>query len=213
MRKITLPALALAALIVTSCAKEKDGYDKNLTNDTWNLSTATIVNENVDKYVYTNGDPNQTQTSKNTTTISGGVQTEEQYTLNQIVNSADFFTKNVVKSDVSLSYKFEKEGTFSSDRSEKVTSTAYSETNVNENVITQTNEAQVSSSTGLWSWQNTGEQKSQLTFDLGSLQVVSIDKSELVLQLRTSSSNTSKPNSATTLTETETTSVDITMTR
>jgi hypothetical protein len=213
MKKIILPVLALAALIVTSCAKEKDGYDKNLTSDTWNLSTATIVNKTITANVYSDGTDNTTVTSTNTTEISGGVSSREEYNLNQEVGSTDLFTRQIDKSDFSLSYKFEKEGTYKADRTEKLTSVTNESTGTPSSTVTVTNQPATSSNTGLWNWNNTGDQKSILTFDLGSLQVEKITKSELSLKLNTSETEVTKPNSALTKTVTKTNTVSITMTR
>jgi len=213
MKKATLPVLALAALIIASCAKEKDGYDKNLTKDTWTLSTAKTVNETITKKVYTNGDPNTTDTERNTTTISGGESSSEQYQLSQETGSADFFTKQTTVSAISLTYKFEEDGNFQADRSTTLKSTTTESTGIPATTVTVTADPAVSTNTGLWSWQNTGDQKSILSFDLGALQVVTISKSELTLKLNTSSTDVTKPSSSQTKTVTTTTTVDITFSK
>ena len=213
MKKVTLPALALAALIVASCAKKKDGYDKNLTKDTWTLSTAKVVNETIEKNEYTNGTPNTTTTQRTTTTISGGESSVEQYQLQQEVGSADLFQKQTQVSELSLTYKFEQDGSYTADRTEKLKSVTTESTGNPPATVTVTADATTSKNTGLWSWANTGDQKSILSFDLGALQVESITKSELVLKLNTSSTDVSKPSSAQTKTETQTNTVEITMTR
>lgn len=213
MKKVTLPALALAALIVASCAKEKDGYDKNLTKETWNLSTAKVVNENIEKNDYTNGTANTIHTERSTTTITGGQASAEQYQLDQEVGTADLFQKQTKVSELALTYKFEQDGSYTSNRTEKLKSVTTSSTGNPESTVTVTTDATTSQNTGLWSWANTGDQKSILSFDLGSLQVESISKSELVLKLNTSSTDVSKPSSAQTKTETQTSSIEITMTR
>lgn len=213
MIKATLPVLALTALILASCAKEKDGYDKNLTQDTWALSSANVVNTTVTKNVYTDGTPNTTSTQTSTNIIENGSSSEENYSLNQEVGLPDFFTKSTQVSDFSLTYKFEKEGTFQSDRSNELKSTTTESTGVPASTITVTSEPTVSSNTGIWNWNNTGDQKSILTFDLGSLQVDEISKSELNLKLNTSSTEITKPNSAQTKTETNTRTISINMTK
>ena len=213
MRKITLPVLALAALIVTSCAKEKDAYDKNLTKDTWTLSSAKIVKEDIVKNDYTDGTDNTTHTERNTTTIGSGEATIEQYELDTEVGSADFFQRGTQVSSLSLTYKFEQDGNYTSNRTEQLKSTSTESTGNPVTTLTVTAQPTTSSNTGLWSWQNTGDQKSILSFDLGALQVESISKDELVLKLNTSNTEVSKPNSAQTKTETSTTTVSITMTK
>lgn len=213
MKKATLPVLALAALIIASCAKEKDGYDKNLTKDTWTLSTATTVNETVTKRVFTNGDPNTTNTQRTTTTISGGQSSVEDYELDQETGTADFFTKLTTVSALSLTYKFEEDGNFQADRSTTLKSTTTESTGNPATTVTVTAEPSVSTNTGLWSWQNTGDQKSLLSFDLGSLQVITISKSELTLKVNTSSTSVTKPSSSETKTVTSTNNVDITFTK
>lgn len=213
MKKITLPALALVALIVASCAKEKDGYDKNLTKETWTLSDASIVNETVVENDYTDGTPNTTNTQRNTTTIKGGESVNENYQIMTEVGNPDFFTRDIETSDLTITYKFEQEGTFESNTNSKRKSVSHEETGIPITTVTVTEEGTTSSSTGLWSWQNTGDQKSLLSFDLGELQVDEITKDQMVLKLNKKSTEVSKPSSAETETETQTTTVTITFTR
>lgn len=213
MKKVTLPVLALAALIVASCAKEKDGYDKNLTKETWTLSSAKIVQEQFVKNDYTDGTDNTTNTQRNTTTISGGSSSVEQYQLQTEVNSADFFQRQTQVSDLTVTYKFEEDGSFTTTRTEQLKSVTSESTGNPATTVTVTAQPTESTNVGLWSWANTGDQKSILSFDLGSLQVESIKKDEMILKLNTSSTEVSKPSSAETETETQTMSVEITMTR
>lgn len=213
MKKVTLPVLALAALIVASCAKEKDGYDKNLTKDTWTLSDASIVNETFVKNDFTNGDPNTTSTQRSTTTIKGGQSVQEDYQLQTEVGTADFFTRNTETSDLTLTYKFEQEGTYESNTTAKRRSVSHEETGVPIATVTVTEEATTSSSTGLWSWQNTGDQKSLLSFGLGELQVDEITKDKLSLKLNTKSVEVTKPSTAETETTTKTQAITITFSK
>ena len=213
MKKVTLPVLALAALIIASCAKEKDGYDKNLTQDTWTLSTAKTVNQTITGNVYTDGTSNTTSTQTVTTEISSGSSTETNYQLDQEDGTTDQFTRLTQVSDFSLTYKFDKEGTYTANRSEKLRSNTTEATGVPPTTVTVTTQAAISSNTGLWNWNNTADQKSILSFDLGSLQVVKISKSELHLKVSTSATDITKPSSAKTKTVTNTQTVDLTMTR
>ena len=211
MRKITLPALALAALIVTSCAKEKDAYDKNLTKDTWTLSSSSDVQQTVTKTDYNNF-PDETNTQRTTETIGGGKRTVEQYESDETIGAATTFNKNTNIYDFSSSYKFEEEGTFTSTTTQKLTSQiAESDGNPPATTPVSGNENTAINS-DIWAWQNTADQKALLTFALGSLQVESISKSELKLKLNTSET-TVAPSALATVTKTETRTVSITMTR
>lgn len=209
MKKVILPVLAFAAIIVASCAKEKDGYDKNLTKESWKLSSMTSVTENVEKNDYTD-QPDVTVTTRKTQTVSGGQLTNETYGLNQTVGSTDQFQKVSQLYDYSLTYKFENEGTFTSDQSVKMKSETTSNTaNPTPTTQTVTAEATTTSSSGIWSWANTGDQKALFSFDQGSFQVVSIKKDEFVLKLSTSSTEVTKPAPNLTKTETDTKTIDI----
>lgn len=209
MKKVILPVLAFAAIIVASCAKEKDGYDKNLTKDTWTLSSLTSVDESVEKDDYTD-QPDVTVTTRKTQTVSGGQLTNETYGLNQTVGTTDQFQKVSELYDYSQTYKFENEGTYTSNESVKLKSVTTSNTaNPTPTTQTVTAEATTSSNTGIWAWANTGDQKALFSFDKGSLQVVSIKKDAFVLKLNTSSTEVTKPAPNLTKTETNTKTIDI----
>jgi major membrane immunogen (membrane-anchored lipoprotein) len=78
MRKsIYFIAPVVAVLLMSGCAKERDNYDKYLTDGTWTLSTRSSSERKVEQKNYVAAaTPDQTITEETTSNISGGKETK-----------------------------------------------------------------------------------------------------------------------------------------
>lgn len=184
MNKTSLATFVVAGILLASCAKEKDGYDKNLTADTWNYTYGKYDYKTVTEKKFTDGTLNSTKTATTTTTVENGKKVEIINTLEQTVGQADYFLKYTTTWDYTADYKFEKDGSFTSNESEGLRSILTEETNEQPVTTTHSNAPTVISGGGKWFWQNNGEQKAAISVNgLGTFDVVSIKKDEMILEL------------------------------
>jgi|GEM_PF-1241347 len=212
--KVKVLAFAAASILVASCAKEKDGYDKNLTKSAWKVTSGSIVNETVEKHDYTDGNDNTTNTSRITQTLTSSTFVQEEYELDTKVGDPDFFQKQVDNYDMTVAVTFGEDGVSKTDITQALKSVTVSSTGNPEQTTTYTSLPATSSNSGYWSWSNNTDQKAYLTFGfggIGSWVVESITKDELVLVMNTSSTEINKPSSAETETVTKTITAKITL--
>lgn len=212
--KVKVLAFAAASILVASCAKEKDGYDKNLTKSAWKIASGSIVEESIDKRDYTDGTDNTTTTQRSTETFTASTYTSEDYQLDTEVGSPDFFQKQIYGYDMTTSITFGEDGVSKTDATQTLKYVTTESTGNPATTVTVTTQPSNLSSTGYWSWSNNTDQKAYLDFafgNIGSWVVESITKDELVLVLNTTSTQVTKPSSAETKTVTSTTTAKITL--
>jgi len=212
--KVKVLAFAAASILVASCAKEKDGYDKNLTRSAWKIASGSIVSEDIVKRDYSDGTDNTTNTQRNTVTLTASTFVSEDYELDTEVGSPDFFQKETYNYDMTSNIAFNEDGTVTSDFVQTLKSVTTESTGNPATTVTVTVPPATQSSTGYWSWKNNTDQKAYLDFafaNIGSWVVESINKNDLVLVINTTSTSITKPSSAETRTEISTTTAKITL--
>lgn len=212
--KVKVLAFAAASVLVASCAKEKDGYDKNLTKSAWKISSGSIVDETVDARVYTDGTDNTTSTQRETQTFTASSYTDENYQLDTQVGSPDFFQKETYVYDMTTTVTFGEDGTAQTDVTQTLKSVTTESTGNPATTVTVTTQPSQFSDSGYWSWSNNTDQKAYLDFAFGSVGswvVESITKDELVLVMNTTNTSVTKPSSAETKTVTNKVTAKITL--
>lgn len=213
MKQTIFAAIMLAGVLLVSCAKEKDAYDKNLTADTWNYTGGKTEGETVTEKIFTDGTPNNTKTERKTSTVENGKLVEEDYTLQQTVGQNDYFLKYTTTWDFSATYKFEQDGSLTHNESNALRSILTEETAEQPITVTYTNAPTTLTANETWAWQNNGQQKAVLAFNLGDLDVVSLKKNEMVLKFTQKRVETAHPSSALTVITTTSLDTEITFTR
>lgn len=208
MKTTNLIVAAACAFIVAGCAKEKDGYDKNLTRSDWKIKSAEIVMKEIDKTDYLDSTPDETQIQMDSTHIAGSEFTTVNYQLNQEVGSPDFFTRTTVKHDFSGNWIFEEGGAGSYEMTEKRISTFTEISGLPGTTVTHSDLPSTNSSSFYWNWKNNDQQKANLEFPFYGNQpvnftVVELDKEQLVLEYTYETVSTSQPNANTKETQTD----------
>src|SRR5690606_32384929 len=113
--KVKVLAFAAASILVASCAKEKDGYDKNLTKSAWKIASGCIVEHSIDDRNNTDGTDYTTTTQRSTENFSASTDTSEDYQLDTEVGSPDFFQKQIYGYDMTTSIAFGEDGVSKTD--------------------------------------------------------------------------------------------------
>lgn len=175
--------VGVAIALLTGCAKERDNYDKYLTSGTWTMTTVEEYGKEEYTYDYVAaGTPTKVETSEETATITAGQTTSVDLTKTAYVPGATTFTRKTKKGKLSLTFTFNKDGTYQlANTSQKLTE--QTDTELGDGPVLNVAETERNNaSSGLWFWQNTTETKQQINLN-GQMFDVDITKNGLVLSL------------------------------
>jgi len=189
--KSLLMIVAVVALAITGCQKEKNKLDKRLTADTWKLSAYSLNNSRVTQRDYTSPSTDDTKNSETSTvTFNGTTWTDVSYDEN-ISGATTIFSRETETYSYNAEVKFNEEGTFELKVSKALkTSKIEASGIINEEtyVVDPTTETY----TGYWVWGNNTSTKEVIFLDGFGQYTVELSKDELKLS-RTTSSNETDP--------------------
>lgn len=192
MRKNSILFFSIVSIaLLSGCAKERDNFDKYLTDGTWTMSSIDEQSIEVETYDYVlPGVPTKTSTSQQTTTYADGKTTTVRYNQTTNVPGGTTFTRETKVGTVTLTFKFNKDGTYEQASATKSQS-SQNDTELGNGPVVNVAEAErTNSRKGYWYWVNTTETKQQLSFD-GQTFDVSINKNSFSMALNVSGAGTS----------------------
>lgn len=177
-----------AIALLTGCAKERDNYDKYLTSGTWTMTSVEEYGKEENTYDYVAaGTPTKVETSEESGSVKSGETTSIDFTQITYLPGATTFTRKTKKGKLSLSFTFNKDGTYQvTNSSQKLTEQTDTELS-NGPIVNVTEPTHTSTSSGIWYWQNTTETKQQISLN-GQMLDVEITKTGLTLSLNISGS-------------------------
>lgn len=188
----TILASIVAIALLTGCAKERDNYDKYLTDGTWTMSSIAEQGQEVETYDYVlAGTPTKTTSSQQSSTYTAGKVTSVSYNQTTYVPGATTFTRETKVGIFNLTFKFNKEGTYEVANTSKSISSQNDTELGNGPVVLVAAAERTSLRTGSWYWVNTTETKQQLSLD-GQTFDVSINKNSFSMTLNVSGTRTSQ---------------------
>lgn len=180
----------IAIALLTGCAKERDNYDKYLTDGTWTMQSISEQGQEVGTFDYVlAGTPTKTETSQRNATYADGKVTSVSYDQTTYVPGATTFTRETKVGTFNLTFKFNKDGTYTQTNTSKRLSSQNDTELGNGPVVYVAETERTSARTGLWYWVNTTETKQQLSLD-GQTFDVTINKNSFSMVLTISGSET-----------------------
>lgn len=191
MKKNSIISISVISIaLLSGCAKERDNYDKYLTDSTWTMSSISEQGQEVETFDYVlAGTPTKTETSQRNSTYADGKVTSVTYDQTTYVPGATTFTRETKTGIFTLSFKFNKDGTYEEANSSKSLSSQNDTELGNGPVVYVAGTERSSSRTGSWYWVNTTETKQQLSLD-GQTFDVSINKNSFSMTLSLSGTQT-----------------------
>jgi hypothetical protein len=184
---VKILVLVAAVSLATGCAKEKNKYDKWLTDGEWTLSSLNDEDETVVVRIYDNASETDfTTTNRNTTTVSNGTQVETDYNSFDPETGTTTFNQNVDNSSFTAKITFSEDGTFTLTRTEEMLSSQSSDENGIDPLVNISDDPNTFTTTGYWTWQNTTDTKTVILIDDLGIFEVEISKDELKLIRNTS---------------------------
>ena len=172
--KYTLASLTIVgALLLSSCAKENNKYDKILTDGTWNVTSWEQKSETVQNKNYVNsGDIDKTHTEISTSSLSGSTLTEVDYSEDKDSPGLTTFNRNTNGSQYSLTFTFNEDGTFTYNNSKALRTASAEDETGSLGSANFSDPAEVTTYTGYWNWANTTDTKTQIQLtNLGTFDV------------------------------------------
>jgi hypothetical protein len=189
MRKsIYFIAPVIALILLGGCAKERDNYDKYLTDGTWTLSTMSSTEKKVEQKNYVAAaTPDQTLTDETTNSTSGGKETKVELNQTTLTPGSTTFNRTTTISNHSLTLSFSKEGKVTYVDTKQVLSTQFDTHIANGPVVPSSASPETTNYTIPWNWGNATETKQLLNlYSLGIFEV-QIKKDQLILTRATNS--------------------------
>ena len=191
MKKNSILFVSIVSIaLLSGCAKERDNYDKYLTDGTWTMSSISEQGQEVETFDYVlAGTPTKTTTSQRSSTYADGKVTSVAYDQTTYLPGATTFTRETKTGIFTLTFKFNKDGTYEEANSSKSLSSQNDTELGNGPVVYVAAAERTSSRTGQWYWVNTTETKQQLSID-GQTFDVSINKNSFSMALGISGTQT-----------------------
>jgi len=189
MRKlIYFIAPVVAVLLMSGCAKERDNYDKYLTDGTWTLSTRSSSERRVEQKNYVAAaTPDQTITEETTSNISGGKETKVDLSQTTLTPGATTFMRTTTISNHSLTLSFSKDGNVTYSDTKQDLSTQFDTHIINGPVVPSSAQPETTTYNFPWNWGNATETKQLLNlYNFGTFEV-QIKKDQLILTRVTNS--------------------------
>ncbi len=190
MKKSSLFFTTIVAIaLLSGCAKERDNYDKYLTDGTWTMNSVAVQGNSVEvrDYVVV-GTPTKTTTEENSETAVDGKSTNIDFKQISYSPGVTTFTRKTERGTITASFKFNKDGTYErSSTSQKLSK--QNDTEVATGTVTNLSESvKTEFQTGQWSWGNRTQTKQAIYLD-GMAFNLSISKSNLELSLNIASTS------------------------
>lgn len=180
----------ISIALLSGCAKERDNYDKYLTDGTWTMTSIEERGNEVETFDYVlAGIPTRTVTTQQSGTYADGKVTSVNYHQTTYVPGATTYTRATKVGTYSISFKFNKDGTYERSSTSKNQSTQ-NDTELGNGPVVYVAEAErTSAQSNLWYWMNTTETKKQINLN-GQMFDVSINKNNFSITLNVSGTKT-----------------------
>lgn len=197
MKNLTkLVVLVLAISLATGCAKERNNYDKWLTDGEWSLSSGHEEDETVTDRNYVDAnDVDYVDTDRETAEYNGSTRIEKDYNSFDPATGTTTFQENITNSNYTSKITFSEDGTYTMTYTEETVSVQQNDENSTGTVFNIDDEPNTFTVTGYWTWQNTTDTKTVILIDELGIFEVEISKDELKLTRESSqvenSTNTS----------------------
>ena len=193
-----------AAFVLGSCAKEKDKLDKNLVSSEWKVKDFQSVNSETITTTFVDATPNVLEVKKDSSYIIGNEKYYVNYESTKIDGLPEIWERSTDKDEFEQTFTFQEGGILLMKGKSRIISRLEEFSNAPSNNTNFNETASINEGTANWSWGNTDEVKTQFIISQGPqgniiFNVEELTKTDFIISLTTTNSNTYNTNSNTTV--------------